>query len=214
MGYREFTFPKVITDLGLAYTEGVALFPDASPIVLPAALQETLEEGRLVSSGINNEKARSEFLIAPLLLEMRRACGRKFGLFSGTELNIDASRGLNGYIDFMLSRDPMISVLKAPVAAIVEAKNDNVWNGYAQCIATMFAASLFNERAGQPEMPIYGASTTGVHWQFFRLEGSNLSMDENDYYFSDLNAVAAILFQIVGVSPAPWPVARPEFSRM
>lgn len=126
---------------------------------------------------------------------------------------MDPNRGLSGYIDFLLTRDPMISVLKAPVAAIVEAENDNVWNGFGQCIATMVAAHVFNEQAGNETMPIYGASTTGVHWQFFRLHENILSMDEGDYYFHDLGAIAAILFHLVGVNPAPWPVKRPELSR-
>ena len=39
-------------------------------------------------------------LIAPLLLELRRSLGDRFGLFSGVELAVDPSRGLKGVCDF------------------------------------------------------------------------------------------------------------------
>ena len=104
----------------------------------------------------------------------------------------------------------MVSFIKSPVAAIVEAKNYNVWNGYAQCIATMAGAVAFN---GAADGPVYGASTTGVQWKFFRLQGSELWMDVNDYFYPDIRMVAAILFHIAGVSPAPWPLVRPELAR-
>lgn len=152
MAYCDFTFPKVLDDLGLNYQGCVSFFADIPPLEIPSAFLAILEEGRIISSGINNEKARSEFLIAPLLLKMRRVSRR--GLFSRSEFPVDPNRGLNEDIDVRLTRDPMISVLKAPVAAIVEAKNDNVWNGFGQCIATMVAAHMFNERAGNETMPI------------------------------------------------------------
>jgi len=38
-------------------------------------------------------------------------------------------------------------------------------------------------------------------------------MDEDNSYFHDLGAITAILFHIVGVNPAPWPVKRSELAR-
>ena len=68
MPYRDFTFPKVVTDLGLNYHEDQPLFSDIAPVELPSPLMDALENGRYVTQRVDNEKARSEFIIAPLLL--------------------------------------------------------------------------------------------------------------------------------------------------
>lgn len=206
MSFRDFTFPRVVTDLGLKFRED-HLFSDIPPVQLSPDLTRRLDMGREVSQGINNEKARSEFLIAPLLLEIWIASGQRFGLFSGTELNVEPAKGLNGVCDFLIAREPLLSVLNGPIMAVVEAKNDNVWNGYAQCIATTHAAALHNQQTSGVVGPMYGASTTGVAWKFIRVDGATITLDRSDYFFNDLGAVAAILFHIAGVVPSPWPVA-------
>lgn len=204
MSFRDFTFPEVCTDLGLTLHE-LNLFREVAPVELPADLRRTLDRGRTLSQGLHNEKARSEFLIAPLLLRIWGDSEERFGLFSGTELNVDPEHGLNGVCDFLLARDPLVYVLRGPILAVAEAKNDNVRNGFGQCIATMFAAAAHNTKCGTPSDPVYGASTTGVAWKFFRLDGTDLTLDRDDYFFTDLGSVAAILFRIAGVSPVPWP---------
>jgi len=78
---------------------------------------------------IDTEKARSEFIIAPILIELRSILADGFGLFSGVEFDVDASRGLNGFCDFIPTRSRIQSVITAPVLAIAEAKNDNLRNG-------------------------------------------------------------------------------------
>jgi hypothetical protein len=102
-----------------------------------------------VALAFSTEKARSEFLIAPILMEARRLRHGAVSLFSGAELNVDASRGLNGFCDFVLSGSATQTELDAPLITIVEAKNENIRAGVPQCAAEMFAAQLFNERRGQ-----------------------------------------------------------------
>jgi len=196
MSFRDFTFPQVCTDLGLNFDEK-PLFRDVSPVAIDAHTQEFLELGRTMSSGINNEKARSEFVIAPFLLKLYILSGKRFGLFSGTELNVDVSRGLNGVCDFLLAREPLVYMLRAPLIAVVEAKNDNVNNGFGQCVASMKAIELYNQKHGKPTDTIYGASTTGVDWKFFRLQDNIVTLDLNDYEFGDLGKVGGILLHIV-----------------
>ena len=72
----------------------------------------------LPSSAIDTEKARSEFVIAPVLGEVRRGLGTRFALFSGIEFDVDSARGLNGYCDFIFSRASIQIILTAPVVAI------------------------------------------------------------------------------------------------
>lgn len=199
MSFRDFKFPDVCKDFGVKLSES-RLFPSPPTYVLSKDVILRMEDGLAVSQGLNNEKARSEFVVAPLLLELWADTGRQFGLFSGYELTVDPEKGLNGVCDFMLARDPLIYILSAPLLAIVEAKNDNVWNGYGQCVATMIAASVFNEKAGLLNTTIHGVSTTGKHWKFFRLSGRELIIDADDYtLMPDVSQLAGILLTTAGL---------------
>lgn len=143
MAFRDFTFPQVQHDLGLSVREA-DLFGHVPPAAVRDEFAVTLNEEATLALAINMEKAKSEFIIAPVLLELRRSLHGGFGLFSGVELDADAARGLNGFCDFILTKTPRQFVLTAPLVAIVEAKNDNLRNGLGQCIAAMVAAQLLN----------------------------------------------------------------------
>jgi hypothetical protein len=194
MSFRDFKFPQVVDTLQLGYREE-HLFPDIRPVAFREVVVAQLVQGLDVSQGLNTEKARSEFVIAPFLLEVRQMATRRFGIFSGYELDVDPERGLNGVCDFMLTH--FMYLLRAPILAIAEAKNDNVNNGFGQCIATMHAAAIYNERAGTPG-PVFGVSTTGVQWRFFRLQGGVLTLDLTDYNFPHhVGEVAAVFLRIM-----------------
>jgi hypothetical protein len=70
-------------------------------------LQMLLEENVPLALAINTEKARSELIVTPILLEVWRLMRREISLFSGIEFNVAPDRGLNGVCDFILSRSPM-----------------------------------------------------------------------------------------------------------
>ena len=147
MAFADFSFPQVQQDLGLTGTEA-DLFDAIAPAAVRPEFQASLELGAVVALSINTEKARSEFIIAPVLLELRRLVGAQLGLFSGVPLDGDPARGLNGICDFLLTTSGRQLVVAAPVVAIVEAKNDNLLSGLGQCIAEMVAAQWVNERRG------------------------------------------------------------------
>jgi len=196
MSFRDFTFPDVCDRFGLKLRQA-RLFDAVEPVQVPPYLKRKIEQGLRLSQGLYNEKARSEFVVAPLLMEVWSQADERFGLFSGTEMNVDQPRGLNGVCDFLFARDPLVFVLKAPVLAVVEAKNDNVWNGFGQCVATMYAAHLMNEKDGSIDK-VYGASTTGLNWKFFELAGANLTIDADDYALpKETEKVSAILLSLV-----------------
>ena len=196
MAFRDFSFPDVQHALGLTFAEA-DLFGGVPALALPAEFEERMRAGVDLALAVNTEKARSEFIIAPILLELRRLLGYGFGLFSGIEFDVDASRGLNGYCDFILTRSPLQSVLTAPVVAIAEAKNDNLRNGLGQCIAAMVAAREFNVRAPLPVETIHGAVTTGGAWKFLRLTGSVLELDRREYFVAELGRIMGIFSSIL-----------------
>ncbi|AUT04157.1 hypothetical protein CLI64_00425 [Nostoc sp. CENA543] len=144
---------------------------------------------------INTEKARSEMIITPILLEVRRKANYQISLFSGTDFNVDTEKGLNGYCDFVISRSKEQLTINAPVMIIIEAKNENIKGGLGQCMAAMLAAQIFNEREGNEIKSIYGAVTTGDIWKFMKLEGTDLFVDLNNYYIKELNKILGILYQ-------------------
>ncbi|GGA36301.1 hypothetical protein [Okeania sp. KiyG1] len=100
-------------------------------------------------------------IISPIIVELRKYFNRQISLFSGTEFNVDKSKGLTGRCDFIISYSPKQLEVTAPVMTIVEAKNDNIKSGLAQCIAEMVAAQLFNRQKKNQIYCIYGIVTTG-----------------------------------------------------
>src|SRR5216684_3800236 len=125
MAFQNFAFPQVIRDLGLTFAEADLFAQVPSVAVRPDLLAQVID-GNYLASAINTEKARSEFVIAPVLFELRRLHPGHFGLFSGIELDADAARGLNGVCDFIITKSPSQHVLSAPLITINEAKNDNL----------------------------------------------------------------------------------------
>ncbi|MBY0229636.1 MAG: hypothetical protein K2W96_10180 [Gemmataceae bacterium] len=199
MAFKEFKFPDVITTLGLTLTE-VNLFPGVPPLEPPADFIARLRDEVPLAVGIDTEKARSEYIVAPLLSQLRRLLHGGFGLFSGVEFDVDSERGLNGYCDFILTRSPLLTVLTAPVVAIAEAKNDNTRTGLGQCIAAMVAAREFNARVSPPIPTVHGATTTGTAWKFLRLTGSALALDATEYYITEPARILGILAHILTTS--------------
>ncbi len=148
MAFRDFTFPQVQDRLGLRLVDA-DLFSATPPFPARAEFAAFVRDGATLAMANSTEKAKSEFIIAPVLLELHRTLGPKFALFSGVEWDVDPSRGLDGYCDFLIGRGPSQHILQAPYVAIVAAKNDLIRTGLGQCIAAMYAASVGNERAGR-----------------------------------------------------------------
>jgi hypothetical protein len=196
MAFQQFSFPQVEQDLGLTLNDA-DLFAAIEPVaVRPEFFAQVLESANLAAA-INTEKARSEFVIAPVLLELRRLHVGRLALFSGIELNADPEHGLTGVCDFVITKSPRQHVLSAPLITIVEAKNDNLRTGLAQCIAAMRAAQLLNQAASVPLAAVYGAVTTGSAWKFLRLRGSEVTIDLVEYYIDNVAKILGILGHIV-----------------
>jgi hypothetical protein len=201
VSFRDFTFPDVLTRLALS-VETAPLFADVPSATVRPEFATTLAAGVDLALGLSTEKARSEFIIAPVLLELRRLFANRFGLFSGIELSVDEDAGLNGVCDFLIARDPILQLVRGPILAVAEAKNDNVAHGFGQCIASMRAAMLFNEKAKTPMPQIYGVSTTGTEWKFLRLRGTVVTFDSANYLIGSPDRVLGVLSRIIETTTA------------
>jgi hypothetical protein len=196
MSFQDFRFPQVQQDLGLTLDEA-DLYSRIPTLALRDEFAAALAEGTTLALAVNTEKAKSEFIIAPLLLELRRSLGDRFGLSSGVELAVDPGRGLNGVCDFIVTRSPRQFILTSPLIAIVEAKNDNLRTGLGQCIASMYAAQLFNQQADAPIEAVFGVITTGSAWKFLRLQQAVVTLDVKEYYIDNAGKILGILTHII-----------------
>lgn len=202
MAYSDFTLREAVDRFGLTLAEEPDLFADAPEVEPGPLLMAMLPEFVPLALAINTEKARSELVIAPLLAALRAQLGHRFSVFSGIDFTVDAAQGLAGYCDFILSRSPEQQFLRGPVAAIVEAKNENLKAGLGQCVAAMVGAKLYNEREGISPAAIYGAVTSGSVWRFARLTGAALALDQQEYHIRQLAKLIGVLARIVGADVA------------
>lgn len=159
------------------------LLINVAPVEPSEVLKIILE--RNLQIPLTNEKAKSEFVVAPILAEMW-FINQRFKPLSGLTFNIEASKGLKGIADFLISAKPNASGLDSPIFCVFEAKNDAIEDWYGQCGAEMYAARLFNEKKGNDIKIIYGAVTNGFTWLFLKLEGQTLFIDSQRYGTANL----------------------------
>src|SRR6266853_1830318 len=90
MAFAEFTLEDVEELLGIT-TQEADLFPAAVAAQTPEWLHGLLARGTRLA--LISEKARSEFIVAPILLAGREITGDRIAIFSGQRLGVDPGRG-------------------------------------------------------------------------------------------------------------------------
>jgi len=197
MPYSQFTsIGKVKEAFGLKTLEGGRFIPPTELIEPSNALAAYLEES-LPIVATSSEKARSEGIIYPVLLEVRRILNRQISLFSGEDFTVDETVGLNGMCDFLLSRSPKVLEIEAPAIVIVEAKKADLRTGFGQCIAEMVASQRFNAAKNCPIPVIYGSISSGTQWRFLKLEGEIVTIDLMDYPLPPVQQILGMLVWMV-----------------
>ncbi|MEM6402703.1 MAG: hypothetical protein AAF757_21140 [Cyanobacteria bacterium P01_D01_bin.116] len=197
MPYSQFTnISKAKEAFELKTKEGGRFIPPTEAIKPSATLTAYLEESLPLAASAS-EKARSEGIIYPVLLEVRRILNREISLFSGEDFTIDESIGLDGKCDFLLSRSPEVLEIEAPAIVIVEAKKADLRTGFGQCMAQMLAAQRFNAAKNRPVSVIYGSITSGTQWRFLKLEENTVTIDLMDYPLPPVDEILGILVWMV-----------------
>jgi hypothetical protein len=206
MAYSSFQLPELTQRFGLTVEDGTWL--TNPPRIAPSELlQAWLKRNVGFAVGQSTEKARSEFIIAPILAEVREHLLGKISLFSGVEFAVEEETGLTGVCDFLFSRSKQNLYVEAPVLSVVEAKNESFKQGVAQVGAEMVAAEIFNQRHNRPLERVFGAVTIGDEWQFLKLEQRILYVDNKRYDLDELSEILGILIWMLttGVSHATTP---------
>lgn len=197
MAYSNFTLQTVREAFDLEEIDTANLFAGSEPMAPSELLTAVLARNIPLATAIGTEKAKSEMIVADVLVELREQLHHRVSLFSGIDFNVDDENGLTGVCDFIVSLSPVQFGLEAPVIVLVEAKNDNLEVGLGQCVAEMVAAQHFNAEKGNEISRIYGATTTGVLWRFLRLEGRKLNIDMSVYQIERCDKVLGILASMV-----------------
>ena len=197
MPYSSFTLESVLQAFSLEKADIQGLFSAIEPIEPSTLLTKTLARNVPLAAAIDTEKAKSEMIVAQVLIELRERLERRISLFSGVDFNVDSESDLTGVCDFLISLSPWQRFVEAPIITLVEAKNDNLINGLGQCVAEMVAAQRFNAEKGNDIPCVYGASTTGVMWQFLKLEGQTLHMDMDIHTIERCDKLLGILASMV-----------------
>jgi hypothetical protein len=195
MPYSSFTPLELKNKFGIEQNFVNNLFTHVKPIKPSELLMANLNQNSLFALEQGTEKARSEFIIAPVFAEIRFLAKDTISVFSGVEFNVDKKLGLSGFCDFLISRSTFQRELEAPVVIAVEAKQDDFKKGITQCISEMYAANIFNEKAEHHFDKIYGCVTTGDVWRFLMLENHSAKIEPDSFDMrQDLDKILGILY--------------------
>lgn len=195
--YSKFTYDD-LSALGLSVIM-VHLFEGETiaPVQPSMVLSENLKDATEVS--LDTEKARSEFLIAPVLRELQKNNKTVFSVYSGFNFDVDAEKGLQGFCDYLLVKLPLQPIPTSPIIAVVEAKlSGSLAAAIPQCVAEMYATRLWNEKKGEPTQVIYGIITTGDSWLFLRYkDGMIVETDKTTYPLKQIDELLGVLQHLV-----------------
>ncbi|CAA9243584.1 MAG: hypothetical protein AVDCRST_MAG56-1552 [uncultured Cytophagales bacterium] len=192
MAYGDFTLEEIELRFGVRNRTG-RLFPLVTPVEPGEKLKEALQLATELP--VRSEKARSETIVFPLLVELRSRNNKFFTIYSGDVLNADEEKGLRGECDFILAKDIGSFSISYPIIQIVEAKKNDLEIGVPQCAAQLIGAQIFNRKKGVTLDKLYGCVTTGNEWMFMQLE-QDLLIDPRVYYLNEINELLGV-FQCI-----------------
>jgi len=193
MAYSDFTLDQLELRFGVR-NQVAPLFEAVEAIVPSARLLDTL---RLAAElPLRSEKAKSEGIVFPILVELRERNDKFFTIYSGENLSGAEAEGLRGECDFMLAKDVRSFSVNYPIFQLVEAKKHDLEGGVGQCAAQLLGAQLFNERRGVRLPFVYGCVTNGTEWLFMRLSDKVLLVDNRLYFFQELPLLLGA-FQVI-----------------
>ncbi len=196
MSYSDFSLRKVKQDFNLTIVEKNTFLDNIKPQQPSTQLAEFIKKYLPLALALNTEKARSEMLICPILLEIKEI-SNSISLFSGNDFTVDASIGLSGVCDFLISLSSEQLFVEAPAIVVVEAKKEDLNGGLGQCVAEMIAAQRFNEQNNTSIPIIYGTVTTGDRWKFLKIENQTVTIGLMEYTLPPLEQILGILISFI-----------------
>lgn len=182
MAFKKLSLDKLESQFGISNEVSKIIPVESITPVTPSAF--LLEQLRIAEElPTFSEKAKSEFMVAPILMEARRISDKFFTIFSGETLSVDPENGLVGECDFLLTKASRSYSIKIPILSLVEAKRGDISLGVAQCAAQLYGAYLYNKRDNLELPRMYGCVTSGEGWKFMMLEEGTIKIDPVTYFY-------------------------------
>ncbi len=197
MGYSNFKkISQVRAKLGTRFA-AVDIFKDVDVIPVEPSEWLNISLKRAYTTPPTNEKSKSERIVSPILLEVVEQYSAHVAFFSGEEININSDEDLAGPCDFFFALTPPSLLMEAPIISLVEAKDEDLDFGIAQCAAQLYAANLFNLQDGKKIDILYGCATTGTDWQFLKYDTLTNTCYSDLRPMTDLSQVLGSLHWII-----------------
>ena len=193
-GYSSFSFSGVKKQFGLKSVKGV-IFDNLDPIEPSSWLVDSL--ARTSGMAIVSEKSRSEWIVSPIMVEVKYRNKDKMNILSGENMSVSKDVSLTGECDFIFIKDPYAFTVESLIFCLVEAERHDLIGGLGQCAAQMVGARMLNEQEGVNYPVIYGCVTTGSDWQFLKLENQLITIENNLKYINELPYLLGTFQRIV-----------------
>ncbi len=194
MAYSDFTLNEIRERFKIE-NKRTPILDIFTPMEASETLKEALKE--VEELPIRSEKAKSEWIVVPILKELRNKNDKFFTIYSGDTLIADEKVGLRGECDFILAKDTGTFDINFPIIQIVEAKKNDVELGVPQCAAQLIGANIYNQKKGVNLDIIYGCVTTGNEWLFMLLEKDCIKINTKLYYLNEIENVLGIFQTII-----------------
>ena len=148
-------------------------FIKEEPLNLNPILFKLIDDNLKTRRSYVSENAICETIISPILNIVTKE--NNIPLWSHVRFDVAESEGLVGIPDFIIAPASDIgTTFIKPIICISEAKKDNFNEGWAQVLAEMIAAQIFN---GNEPIEVYGIVTTGNFWEFGKLTKNILTRE-------------------------------------
>lgn len=172
MAYGTFkTYEEVAINFKIKLIE--ASFIQQSKINIADSLFKYIHDNLRQKRSYVSENAICENIIAPILTLISKH--HDIALWSHMRFDISEDEGLVGTPDFLIAPISQIgTTFTQPIICVVEAKKENFNEGWAQALAEMIAIQRFN---GRSDNDIYAIVTTGLFWQFGKLNQIHFTQD-------------------------------------
>ncbi len=193
-GYSSFSFKTVKKQFGLKSVKGI-IFDDLMPIEPSNWLLDALEMSS--NMAIVSEKSRSEWIVSPIMMDIKRRNINKMNILSGENMDASKEQSLTGECDFIFVKDPDTFNVESLIFCLVEAEKHDLTGGMGQCTAQMVGARILNEQDNIDFPVIYGCVTTGSDWQFLKLENQIVTIERNLKYINELPQLLGMFQRII-----------------
>jgi len=195
MSYSDFTLRDIKKQFGIS-NKFKTLFDTVTPLEVSKDLEEAIKLSKTLP--MKSEKARSELIVMPILIDLMTRNEQFFTIYSGEVLNADKEKGLIGACDFILAHNTRAYEINTPILIIVEqAKNHDTEIDILQCATQMVGAKYYNDKAKKNTDTIYGCVTTVNQWIFLKLQDNQIIIDNKTYYFNQMKKVLGIFQMII-----------------